>query len=369
MSKLEFNKSRLTLARKRRHHTKTSLSKICGLTVRSLTSYESPASNDVPSNATLEKLSNILDFPIDFFFQDETESPTPDNASFRSFSRLTATQRDSALASGSIAFLLNDWIEDRFNLPPFSVPDLSGFRAEEAAEIIRTEWGIGDKPIANVVHLLESKGVRVFSLMEDTKEVNAFSCWKGGHTPFVFLNTYKSAESSRFDAAHELGHLVLHRHGDNKGKGIENEANAFASAFLMPATSILRHASSVKSVDQILVSKKSWGVSAIALAFRLNRLGLLTDWVYRSICIEMSTRGMRTQEPEPIPRESSQIISKIFNILRKDGIGIFTIAKDLKIGPEEIQNLLFGLATIPVNGNPTKPRSSKTAENTLTIVK
>ncbi|MEK2654790.1 ImmA/IrrE family metallo-endopeptidase [Pseudomonas aeruginosa] len=55
-------------------------------------------------------------------------------------------------------------------------------------------------------------------MAEETSQVNAFSCWRRGVTPFVFLNTQKSAEASRFDAAHELGHLVLHRHGENKGK-------------------------------------------------------------------------------------------------------------------------------------------------------
>ncbi|MBK8210507.1 MAG: ImmA/IrrE family metallo-endopeptidase [Rhodospirillales bacterium] len=41
--------------------------------------------------------------------------------------------------------------------------------------------------------------------------VSAFSFWEGGH-PFIFLGADKqSAARSRFDAAHELGHLILHR--------------------------------------------------------------------------------------------------------------------------------------------------------------
>src|SRR3546814_6566541 len=55
--------------------------------------------------------------------------------------------------------------------------------------------------------------------LEDTKNVDAFSCWRNGQ-PFVFLNTFKSAERSRFDAAHELAHLVLHRHGGPQGREI-----------------------------------------------------------------------------------------------------------------------------------------------------
>jgi Zn-dependent peptidase ImmA (M78 family) len=60
--------------------------------------------------------------------------------------------------------------------------------------------------------IARGQGVSIFSMAEDTAEVDAFSLWRDT-TPFVFLNTLKSAERSRFDAAQELGHLVMHRHG------------------------------------------------------------------------------------------------------------------------------------------------------------
>ena len=55
-----------------------------------------------------------------------------------------------------------------------------------------------------MLHVLEAKGVRVFSLAENTRNVDAFSSWRE-ERPFVFLNMQKTAERSRFDAAHELG--------------------------------------------------------------------------------------------------------------------------------------------------------------------
>ena len=84
-------------------------------------------------------------------------------------------------------------------------------------------------PIKNMIHLLEARGVRVLSLSIDTAQLDAFSMWHAD-TPFVFLNTKKSCEHSRFDVGHELGHLVLHRHAGAKGQEVEREANAFASA-------------------------------------------------------------------------------------------------------------------------------------------
>ena len=54
-------------------------------------------------------------------------------------------------------------------------------------------------------------------MAENTVTVDAFSVWRE-YTPYIFLKLMKTAEHSRFDAAHELGHLVLHRHGGPKGR-------------------------------------------------------------------------------------------------------------------------------------------------------
>src|SRR3546814_14807805 len=86
--------------------------------------------------------------------------------------------------------------------------------------------------------------------------------------------------SDLFDAAHELAHLVLHRHGGPQGREAETEANQFASAFLMPHADLVSTIPYVSSIDQILRAKKRWGVAAVALAYRLNKLGLMTEWQY-----------------------------------------------------------------------------------------
>lgn len=72
-----------------------------------------------------------------------------------------------------------------------------------------------------------TKGIRVFSLAEEGREADAFCTWHDSK-PFVFLNRMKSAERCRFDAAHELGHLVRDvysmRHGETRGIAMEREA-------------------------------------------------------------------------------------------------------------------------------------------------
>lgn len=354
-----FTPSRLTLARKRRGLSKKQLAEVVGLQWRSISAFEN--GEYPPSDETLSKIASRLGFPNDFFFGDDADEPSSWTVSFRAMSRMSARQRYAALGAGAIAFMLNDWVEARFDL---SSPDFLDLREEDpeaAAMMLRQYWGIGERPISNMIHLLEAKGARIFSLTEDNVEVDAFSLWRN-NVPYVFLNTFKSTEHSRFDAAHELGHLVLHKHGGPYGQQPEKEAHQFASAFLMPKASVIASAPALASLRHLIELKKKWTVSVVALAHRLHALNLLSDWHYRTLCIEMSERGYRTAEPHGAKREVSQAWDKIFSALRAEGISKADVARELRVAPAEIEKLVFGLVTIglttpaaaPVVG--TKPR-------------
>ena len=347
-----FNPSRLTLARQRRGMTKTRLAAEAKLTVRSVSAYE--AGDMVPSDGTITDLARILRFPVEFFVAASLEMPSSESASFRALSSMTAGQRDSALGAGALAIELSEWIDARFNLPTPTLPELRGHSPEAAAEALRAAWGLGERPIRNVVHLLEAQGVRVFSLVEECKEVDAFSLWRKG-TPYAFLNTMKSAERSRFDASHELGHLVLHRHGAPQGREAEQEADAFASAFLMPRGSVLAAAPRLPSLDLLVKLKRNWNVSVAALAHRLHALSLLSDWHYRTICIEVAQRGYKRAEPGSVPRETSQLLQKVFQALRDDGVTKAAVARQLCIDAAELDSLVFGLVMTPVAGGGSAP--------------
>lgn len=365
-----FNPSRLTLARQRRGWTKRQLAESVGVTPRAVSQYEN--GDRSPSEESLEKLAASLQFPSAFFVAGEPPLLTPDAASFRSLRSMKAYERDMALSSGSIAVMLNQWIDENFYLPEADLPefDEDEIDPETAAIALRNHWNLGDRPISNMVHLLESKGVRVFSVVVDAKAVDAFSIWDK-NTPFVFLNHGKTAERMRFDAAHELGHLVFHRY---KGPGCtsvsqEKFVDAFASAFLMPKTSILakmKDFSGYITTQGIISLKKFWGVSAKALNYRLGQLGLVSEWVQRSIFIELSTLGYTTTEPEPMKHESSQVLAKIFATLKKEGVNRRDIANTLAVNLRDLESLVFGLVITDVSaGNaeqakrPTPPKEFK----------
>jgi Zn-dependent peptidase ImmA (M78 family)/DNA-binding XRE family transcriptional regulator len=350
-----FNPNRLVLARKRRRLTSKELAEQVGISPVTVSRLES-ASNE-PEDATVDALVRALRFPREFFFGGDIDDISKEAASFRSLTSMTSREREAALAAGQLAYLLSDYVAARFNLPVSNLLDLSHERdAAGAARTLREHWGLGEQPIGNMIKLLESKGVRVFSLAENTKTVDAFSCWRNG-VPYVFLNTFKSTERSRMDAAHELAHLTLHKHGGpQQGRAAEIEANTFASSFLMPKADVISRITSVRILDQIVGAKKRWGVSVAALAYRLHKLRLITDWQYRTFCIQINQRGYNTKEPFSLPPEESVVWKKVFTQLWSDKVSKNQIASELHLPTDEIENLVFGLAGSVVAPERTRPR-------------
>lgn len=357
---MNVNPSRLKFARMRRGWTKAWLANELGVQVRSVQAYES--GEYAPDPERFARLCELLQFPDGFFSGDDLPVIDEHTASFRSMSKMSATLKRTALGTGTTAFLLNDWIEERFRLPEADLPDLSDLSPEEAAATLRRMWGLGEAPVGNFLHLLELRGIRVYSLAIEAREVDAFSVWYKGR-PFVFLNTQKSAEHSRFDAAHELGHLVRDRHsmehGDAHKPEMEREANAFASAFLMPAHSVTAHKSEVVTIGKLIDLKRIWGVSLAALAYRMNHLGLFSEWTYRNLCIQIAKHGYRKTEPNPITPESSQVLRKVFDTLRSEGISRTDVARELCLVKQDIDNLTFGL-TVSGVASPPRPEGRTT---------
>lgn len=343
-----FRKERLSLARKRRRLTGKSLAEKADLSAVTVSRLEK--GENQPDDNTIQRIANALSYPVSFFFEEGAEALTTDAISFRSLTKMSAGERDAALSASTLGLELNHWVEEQFTLPNSNLIDLSHETdPETAARVLRQHWNLGERPVGNLIGLLEQNGVRVFSLAENTASVDAFSFWRD-ETPFVFLNNYKTAERSIFDAGHELGHLVLHRHaGVQSSKSAERDANRFASAFLMPSDDVRARIPKVISVAIIIKAKKRWRVSAMAMAYRLRTLGLLSEWQYKSACIELGKRGYRTGEPDGIDRESSSLWRKIFAQLWTERISKNEIASQLHLPLDELEGLLWGLTMTPTN--------------------
>jgi len=378
-----FNMGRFDLARQRRGLTKRDLAHRLDVTDRTVSNWYN---NQEIDERILEKAAEILDFPLSFFYGSDVEKIHAESVSFRALTKMTAKKRDMAISQTILAEMISDWIDQNFELPLPNVPDLHELRSdfsnpitnesideatdnevnyyleysypEACADTVRKAWGLGEQPIPNLIALLESKGIRVFSLTDEAQDVDACCRWTSGR-PFIFLNTSRTAERCRFDLAHELGHLVMHKHGIIEGIHIEQEANAFASAFLMPRRSLLADPLKIPSLRSILSKKEIWQVSAAALTYRYNKLGIITDWNATSIYKQLAQRG-RNNEPNPIAHESSLLLDKVFKVLAQENFDLSKLTNDLCLTLEEISNLTFNLVSKYQNLEALRRRSQLT---------
>lgn len=340
-----FSPERLKLARQRLGLTLTALAATSGVSPRSLTNFET--GERPPSEESLVKIVAALAVPRSFFEREPLEAVPVDAASFRKLSKTTATRRDAVLAAASLTVEFYEHIGSRFTLPGPDIPTLDKLEPEQAAELVRRRWNLGDRPISNLVHLLESKGVRIAALRHEYSDIDAF-CFLRDSTPYVFLNTSKSGERQRFDAAHELGHLVLHSDIDmdpSTSKEREAEANRFAASFLMPKSAVVAQSMRAASLDRILAARSYWRVSAMALTHRLHELQLLNNWQYRTMCVTLSDQGYRSSEPGGMVTETSQLLRKVmYGSASKVTVRDASVALDLS--PDDVRGFVRDLVPV-----------------------
>ncbi|MET9614993.1 helix-turn-helix domain-containing protein [Kitasatospora indigofera] len=356
-----FTPTRLTLARKRRGMTLVELGSRVGVSSQSISNYEN--GRQQPSLSTLESIATCLRFPLSFFSAAEIDEIESASVNFRARSKLAAGTREAALAESRLAVELSAWMDEQFKLPAVDLPT-PGRKVTPglAVDYVRSAWRLGENTsIRNMIHLVEGHGVRVFSLAPEYPEVDAFSFIRDGR-PYIFLNTMKTAGRSRFDVAHELGHLVMHSDDDSgtRTRAAEKEADEFASNLLMPRRSIASRIPENPTTDQIIRLKRHWNVSALALTYRLQSIGKLTEWQYRQTLIELGRLGYRTGEPGEGQRESSLLLQKVFGSLWERKVSLHEVADELHTSLEELNSWVFGLVNEHVSTATTANGASRT---------
>lgn len=253
-----------------------------------------------PAPPTLAALGEVYQCPLEFFV-DRPGDRDPQGF-FRSLRSTAARDRKQYLAR---ARLLHDFVavaEDHLQLPDVLLPGVdigagSESAVEAAAATVRSHWDLPPGPIENVVTQLERHGIVVVRSRQFTEEVDAFSV-RFADRPIVVLGAAKNVTArSRFDAAHELGHLVMHRDDAAGTKLAETQAHQFAAAFLMPAEDIGPYLPDRMDLRVLQELKVLWRVSIQALLKRAKTLGVMTPDRYTSAMKMISARGWRTQEP------------------------------------------------------------------------
>jgi len=343
-----FDPQRLRVARQSRKLTRSALAEQVGVSGAAVGQWEAGLVR--PKAQTLLEIARVLRFPVPFFATSGRTSSNLETESsfFRSLRKSKEIDREAALAHAILLAELITVIEHHAALPALTIPDYetspekSNDVVDAIAIRVRQEWNLGAEPVEDMVRALELHGA-VTARLELAEDVDAFS-WPGIDRPIVILVADKADKArSRFDAAHELGHLVMHRHHVRPGdRDLERQAHRFASVFLIPPDRLAAEWPSGRIGWRDLVAlKHRWQMSLAALLYRARDDGLLTPTTYESAIKYMSRAGWRTTEPGELgPPERPRLLAQAVDTLVQHGVTVQALTDEAQLPPDILSEYL-----------------------------
>ncbi|MGN7300331.1 helix-turn-helix domain-containing protein [Ferdinandcohnia sp. SAFN-114] len=349
-----FSPKRLKEARMSRGMTITELAEKVGVTKQAISQYELGQSS--PKAETLMYLVNTLDFPKVYFYGQDEEEATG-NTFFRASSRTSQKLKEMQRIRVKWVAKIHSYLEQFIDFPKLNLPDTTRFEdnewdiltIEELAILTRNYWGLGDKPISNMVNLLEKNGIVVTALEINDNKIDAFCQTREKRTIIILGDDKKSAARRNFDCAHELGHLLMHHHiiddqeqlSREEFKRMEAQADRFASAFLLPKEAFIKMVVSPK-LEHFRDLKKYWKVSMAAMIRRCYDLGYISENQYTYLNKQMAFRKMKKKEPldDVLKVPSPTLLSRAIELILEHGLKTEEqLIIDLQLSQKDIEML------------------------------
>jgi Zn-dependent peptidase ImmA (M78 family)/DNA-binding XRE family transcriptional regulator len=202
---------------------------------------------------------------------------------------------------------------------------------EAVAEECRELWQLGQAPIQDLMLAAEGAGIIVFREETDVAVVEGLSCWSSEleGRPLIHLSADKAnGFRGRFDLAHEIGHLILHKHMEQRPedkeryKLMERQAHQFAGALLLPAETFTSDVRVPINLDNLLILKQRWGASVGAMLMRLHALKLLSDDDKLALFKRRSARWGAKAEPgdDVWAPEKPRLLKRTVELLVREGV-------------------------------------------------
>ncbi|BAU29719.1 Zn-dependent peptidase ImmA (M78 family) [Aneurinibacillus soli] len=319
-----FNKNRLKSARIFSGFTISDLAEQSGVSKQAISQFEN--GKNKPTLETLMKLMYVLKLPREYFYEaDSIEEVQVGNTFFRSLVSTSKKERLSQIEKTRYFSRICDFLERYIDFPTVNLPSIKDLieltdkkvdnphllereDIEDIALALRKYWGIGEDPITNIVFLLEKNGVVMTSLATDTHKIDAFSQRQmiNNRERYVIIlgDGKQSACRRQFDTAHELGHMLLHNWNTDfndiyleEHRLIEQQADSFAGAFLLPKDSFLKDLHYPNNLNFYIELKKKWKVSIQAMIVRAFHLDAINYNQYTYLMKKMNQKNMRKKEP------------------------------------------------------------------------
>ncbi|MBS0538581.1 MAG: ImmA/IrrE family metallo-endopeptidase [Proteobacteria bacterium] len=250
----------------------------------------------VPSRDLVVALAAALGVTPRFFSASARATVRPEQCHFRKQAATPASVTSQVLARGSILDTLTEELDNRLDLPRVDFPDFAATSLDEVeavAEAAREHWGLGKSgPITNMMRVVENAGAIVTYFDGVSDRVDALSMDR--RRPIIVRSEAKQSLCRlRFDLAHECGHLIMHRGIQTGDRLTEDQANRFASAFLLPRSPFLHMFPRSRFLNWELIFhiKLNWKVSARAILRRALDLGVITPGQYRTGNVHLAKTG------------------------------------------------------------------------------
>ena len=353
-----FVGERLSEALEARGLTSAALANMLNLTPVAISQYIKGKTSPRPE--VMSAICEKLNFPESFFRRPiRRRTDDAQEVFWRSFSSATKTARTQSARRfrwlKQIVEYLGGYLEfPAVNLPFLDIPpDILTLRSEDIenyASTMRARWNLADGPISDIILALENNGIVVSKSAMGTEALDAFSQWSDtDKLPYIVLATDKqSAVRSRYDAGHELGHLVLHRRMNDTSirtpaihKEMERQAFRFSSAFLLPSKPFLDELWA-PTLDAFRALKDRWKVSVGVMIKRCEELQVIDEEQTRRLWINYNRRGWRGSEPldEIIPMEKTRLLRRSIELLiREGGKTTTSILEDLSLPDADVEEL------------------------------
>ncbi len=304
---------RISQARLSRGLSMNDLAELVDVSKQAISQFET--GKTYPHDGTLNRIAAALHYSPDFFRKPVHPSASMTRSVFYR-SNKTVRQRDLKAAEAKIELLrdINEFLSEYIDFPVVNLPDvdyrynpsdvISSEETEFFACTLRDYWKLGHGPIDNLMNVVQRNGIVVSTTHFSLVKLDGLSEWYND-TPYIFMSRDKDTNCRvRFGIAHELGHLLMHAGSvppdditdATVHKKLEDEANRFASAFLLPRESFSRDVLN-SSIDHFIQLKAKWKVSISAMIFRCEELGILSENQIKYLKNQMTQRNAWRHEP------------------------------------------------------------------------
>jgi Zn-dependent peptidase ImmA (M78 family)/transcriptional regulator with XRE-family HTH domain len=307
---------RIRQARELAGITQEELAAFAGVRQSAIAQIESNAYT--PSDAVLEAIAIRTGFDLAFLKQSTPPAEFPIGL-YRCQAKVRPKDKARAHRTAQLMFEIAQLMRSRLRDIPVTIPRTTE-PPEVAAGIARASLGFSpDSPITNLVNAIERAGVMVLTLPLQVDGLDGFSSWVGpAHDiPIICMLSDKNGYRPRFTLGEELCHLIKHTPLRCSLKEADDEARRFVGELLLPEDVLREEVSLPITLAGLMPIKKRNLVSLQFIIHRVFDLGMITSNQYRYLCMQISSKGWKKEEPgdSTVVQEKPRMFAKMVEVI------------------------------------------------------